>query len=468
MIGLFSTLDMAKRAMQAQMTAVEVAGQNIANVNTAGYTRQRAVLTFAPDVNTAIGPQGTGVNATSIQQVVNNLLDSQIQSNTSQLSYQQSRQSALQSLQDAFGDTVTSSGSASTSGSTATTGLSQQINDFFSAIQSLAVTPNSVSARQSVIGAAQSLASTFNNVSSQFATVKTGLNDTLGKDVDSANQYLAQIASLNSQITIAQAAGGNANDLVDQRRQAVNNLAGLTDIATATDSQGQISVAVNGQTLVSGGSQTDSLATYDAGNGQMLLKTATGGVNLTISQGAMAGVISARDNELGTAQNQLDNLAATIGGAVNNVQAAFYDSTGNLGQAFFTGSTAATLAVNPNLVSNPGLIAISAGSNGDNIGGNQLAQLATTVQASLGNQTISGYYASTLSGVGQALNDANTQVGNQQAVASMLSTQRGSVSGVNLDEEMTNMLMFQRSYAASAELLKTVDQLLQTTIQIKS
>ena len=119
MLGLFGTLNLAARSMQAQMTGVEVAGQNLANVNTTGYSRQRVDIQTSTDVTTGIGPEGTGANATSIQQIVNTLLNSQVQSQQSTSGYWNGQQSALQSAQNALDEFL--NGSASTSSTTSAT-----------------------------------------------------------------------------------------------------------------------------------------------------------------------------------------------------------------------------------------------------------------------------------------------------------------------------------------------------------
>jgi len=126
--------------------------------------------------------------------------------------------------------------------------------------------------------------------------------------------------------------------------------------------------------------------------------------------------------------------------------------------------------VNQALVNNPSLIQASGSGSaaGDNTVALQLAQLGTTTQTGLNNQTISDSYSSSVASLGTALDDANTQVTNQTAVTNMLSTQRSSVSGVNVDEEMTNMMTFQRDYEASAQLVTTVNTLLGDTLAMKT
>jgi flagellar hook-associated protein 1 FlgK len=473
MLGLFGTLNLAARSMQTQMTGVEVTGQNLANVNTTGYSRQVVNISASPDMMTSIGPEGTGADATSIQQIVSNLLNSQIQSQGTTSGYWNSQQTALQSAQNALGEFL--SGSGATSGTTQAgadttdSGLSGQLTSLFNAFSALNTSP-SASNQLAVINAAQNLSTTFNQISNHLGTLNTQLNASLGNDVSSANSLLSQIATLNSQITTAQASGGTANDLLDEREQDLENLSQLTSITTSTATNGAVNVTIGGQTLVAGNTVNDTLQTYTAANGNLLVQTATGGVPLTLTGGSMQGTIDARDGTLATMQNQVDSLATNLITAVNTIQNSGYNSTGGTGNTFFTGTNAATISVNATLVNNPALIQISASATdgGDTSLASQIAQLADTAQTGLNNQTFGDYYGTTVAGLGNALSDANTQVSNQTAVSNMLATQRGSVSGVNVDEEMTNMMTFQRAYEASAQVATTVNTMLGDTLAMKT
>ncbi|MDR3459827.1 MAG: flagellar hook-associated protein FlgK [Verrucomicrobiae bacterium] len=471
MLGLFGTLDLARRAMQAQMAGVTVAGQNLANVNTPGYSRQRVDLATSPDLPSYIGQTGTGVNATGITQIVSNLLNGQIQSQSSTSGFWTSQQTALQSAQDGLAEFLNGTGSTTdTTGSASSSGLSGQLSNLFAAFQGVAASPGSIPARQTLIGAAQNLATMFNQVDKQLTNVKTSLNTSLSSDVDSANKVASQIADLNKQISIAEFSGGTANDLRDQREQALEKLSGLANITTSTGTDGSVNVSVGGQALVSGRQVLDTLQTYDAGGGQMLVRTAAGGTPLTLTGGTMQGTIEARDGELGTMQTNINSLATNLINGVNAIYQPGYGLNGTTGATFFDGTGAGDMAVNQSLVNDPSTLqaANAATATGDNSVALQLAQLADTAQAGLNNQTFGDYYGATVTGLGSALSNANTEVTNQQAVSSMLSTQLGSVSGVNIDEEMTNLLSFQRAYTASAELLKTVDQMIQTTLAMKT
>ena len=473
MLGLFGTLNLAARSMQTQMAGVEVAGQNIANVNTAGYSRQRVNIQTTPSIGTAVGPEGTGAQVVKIEQVVNNLLDGQIQTQASTSGYWSAQQDGLQNAQNGLNEFLNGSGStlgtSATGTDTSGTGLSAQLDQLFSAFQSVATSPTSVSERQALIGKAQNLATSFNQISSKLGDLRTSLNTSLGNDVDSANTLLTDIASLNSQISNAEAHGGNANDLRDARTEDLKNLSQLAKVTTSIGTNGAVNISISGQALVTGNKVSDSLTTYDAGNGQMLVKTANGSVPLTLTGGSMQGTIDARDGELATMQTNVNSLAANLITAVNTVHSGGFSLTGSSGANFFSGTDAGNITVNASLANNPSLIQLSgdATATGDNSVAKQLAALATTAQSGLNNQTFTASYAATVAGLGTALQSANTHVTNETAVTNMLTTQRASVSGVNVDEEMTNLISFQQAYGASASLVKTIDAMMQVTLAMK-
>jgi flagellar hook-associated protein 1 FlgK len=464
---------MASRSLQTQMTGVEVAGQNLANINTTGYSRQRVQIATSTDLSTGLGQQGTGATAVAIQQVVSSLLNNQIQGQQSVSSYWSAQQSTLQSAQTDLNEFLDGTGStdstSASSDSTSSSGLSGQLSGLFSAFSSLATSPTSLTARQAVVNQAQNLASTFNQISSQLTQMQSSLNASVGTDVSSANEQLSNIAGLNQQITFAEFGGGNANDLLDEREQALENLSQLTDITTSTETSGAVDVSIGGQTLVSGGQVLDTLQTYDAGSGNLLVQTASG-TNLTLAGGSIQGTIDARDGTLATLQNNVSTLASNLITQVNTVHGGGYSLTGSTGADFFSGTDAATITVNAALVNNPSLVQASgdATATGDNSVALSLAQLDDTTQSGLNDESFSDYYSQSVAELGNALSTANTQVTDQTSVSTMLATQRSSISGVSVDEEMTNLMGFQRAYEASAQLVTTINTLMGDTLAMKA
>jgi flagellar hook-associated protein 1 FlgK len=468
MLGLFGALNLGARSLQTQQQAVEIAGQNLANVNNPAYSRQRVLLQTSPTVGTSIGPQGTGVGAVAIQQIRDALLDRQITGETSVSGYWTAQQTALQYGQNSLGEQLSASATISATGSGASPGLASALNDLFGAFQTLSAGADATS-RLDLISKAQDLAGQFNQTSQALTSLRGTLNDSVSADVDSANSLLADIAKLNSQIGTVESAGGSANDLRDLRQEKLESLAKLVNIDTSVGPSGAVNVSIAGNLMVSGPQALDTLQTYDAGGGQMLVRSATSGAAMTLTGGTLAGTIDARDGALATLQDDLNSLAAQLVSEVNAVHRAGFSNSGTTGADFFTGTDAATIHVNASLVGDPSLLQTSSvgGLAGDNKVALSLAQLADKKVAGLGNLTFSESYSQIVAQTGQSLATANDQVSDQAAVQSMLQKQRDSVSGVSLDEEMTNLLQFQHAYEASAKLVATLDSMLATVISMK-
>jgi flagellar hook-associated protein 1 FlgK len=478
MLGLFGTLNLASRSLQTQMAGVEIAGQNLANANNPAYSRQRVNLQTNPDIMTGVGPEGTGISVLGIDQIVDKLLNGQITNQASSTGYWEQMQSALETAQTSLNEfldtTQSASGSASTSAATTSAGLSDQLSAFFNAMQAVASSPTSISARQALIGQAQTLASSFNQINTRFDNLRNALNDTLQDQVGSTNQLLTDIAQLNDEISNAENYnGGVANDLRDQRQQKLEQLGKFMNFQTSAGTGGAVNISVNGGAvqLVSGNQVVSQLqATDPGGTGAFTISTVVGNTALTSLTGSMGAIIDARDNTLATMQTEIKNLASNLITQVNTLHSAGFSLTGSTGANFFSGTDASDIAVNQSLVDDPSLIQASGafGDTGDNSVALALAQLANAAQGALNNQTFSDFYGHTVAKLGNALRNSNTQASNQNAVANMLANQRSSVSGVNLDEEMTNLMLFQRAYEASAHVVSTVDEMIQTVLTMKS
>lgn len=475
MPGLFDSLSLAARAMQAQQAGVSVTGQNLANVNNPAYSRQRVNFQTSDPVPLVGGIQGTGVQVAGIQQIRDNLLDNQIRDEGSVTGFWTATQNGLQNAQTQLGEflngTSASADGASSVTNSAAQGLASQISSLFSGFQAVATDPTSLSQRQVLVSQAQTLAGSVNQISSRLATVNQNLNTSVSTDVDSANKLLSDIASLNNDITKTElATGSTANDLRDLRQQKLENLAKLTNLQTSTASDGTLTVTIGGVAMVSGAKIQDTLQAYDAGGGQLQVRAATAGTTLALTGGSIAGAISTRDGALANLRTGLDSLASQIINQVNSVYSTGYDLNGNTGANFFTGTDAATMGVNAALGSDPSQVQAAgvAGAAGDNSVALSLARLGQQTNAALGNQTFNDAYAKLVTDLGNSLSHANDQVANQGSVSSMLAQQRDSVSGVSMEEELTNLMTFQKAYQASAQIVSTVNLMLQTLVNMKS
>ncbi|HVY68909.1 MAG TPA: flagellar hook-associated protein FlgK [Verrucomicrobiae bacterium] len=473
MLGLFGTMNMGARALQAQSQGLEVAGHNLANASTPGYSRQRIQIVTNPTINSPLGPQGTGVQVTGITQMRDVLLDRQTEVEISVTGSLEAQQAALQYAQAGLGEEIdrqASANGASTTDASGQHGIAADLSNLFNAFQSVATDPTSLANRQVLLMKAQDLASKFNTVDQRLGALDSSLNTSITSDVKSANDLLQEIAKLNDQISNTENGNpGSANDLRDTRQLKIEALAKLVKVDVTPDSTGAIDISIGGTSLVQGPSVAEHLEAYDPGTGNLMVRAQSTGTPLTLTGGSIQGSIDARDGAIANLRGSLNTLASQLITQVNAIHTGGFGLGGSTGAKFFNGSTAADISVNSALISDPSLFqaASAAGAAGDNTKALALAQLAAQSVGALGNQTFSQNYNQTVAAFGQSLASVNQGVSDQQVVQNMLQQQRDSVSGVSLDEEMTDLMKFQRAYQASAKLITTVDDMLETVIGMK-
>lgn len=474
MLSFFATLGIGMRSLQAQRQGVEIAGQNLANVNNPAYARQRLLIQTSQALPTEIGPQGTGADATAIQQLRNVIVDRQILGEASVGSFLNSQQRALQYAESSLGEQIDRSsggieGAAAAGGASAQSGLSTSLSQFFNSFQSLSASPSSITERQTVLTTAQTLASRLQQIDGRLGELNRSLNESVSEDVDSTNKLLTNIADLNDQIVSSEFAGAVANDLRDLRQSRLEDLAKLVNIETSTQSNGAVNVSINGNLLVSDKNVQDTLQTYDGGSGQLLVRTATSATPLTLTGGSLQGTIDVRDGAVSQLRTEINTFSSKLISEVNGAHRAGYSLSGDTGADFFTGTDASDIAVNTTLWNDPAKIQASgdASAPGDNQVALQLAQLANVRHASLGTRTFSEKYGQTVAALGLSLSSTNSRLNDQQLVQNMLQSQRDSVSGVSIDEEMTELVKYQKAFQASARLVTTIDDMLNEVMNLK-
>lgn len=470
MLGLFGSLNLGARSLQNQQLGVEVAGHNLANVNNPAYSRQRVELESAPALPGPYGAQGTGTQVAAIQQLRSSFLDRQMQAEASITGYLEAQQQALELAQSDLGQVLdlgaADTGAAGTDGST---GLAKELGDLFKSFQSLSTAPASLTERQAALSEAQSLAAEFNQIDQRLGDLRQGLNDSLQSDVGTVNGLLADIARLNGEVADTEnASGGAANDLRDLRQSKIEKLAALVKVDSAAGANGAVDVAIAGVAVVGGSEVLETLEAYDAGGGQWLVRARSGGEVINPASGSIRGTIDVRDGAAGALRTQLDTLAAEVITQVNAIHAQGYGLTGATGEAFFTGAGAGGIQVNQRLLDDPRLLQASgsAGESGNNQVALALAQLKDKKLSGLNGQTFDESYGQSVAQLGQSLASVNDEVETQAVVTATLQNQRDSASGVSLDEELTNLMQYQKAYQASARLITTVNEMLQTVLNM--
>ncbi len=451
MSGLFTTLSAASRALAAQDYGLNVTGQNIANLNTDGYSRRIV------DLQEVAPGAGGGVDATSARAQRDALLESRIRQ--AHPAEQQQR-----AIATSLGVVETTLGSPGQS-------IDGQLTAFFNTFASLSQDPTSSIARDGVVQQGQLLARAFNVMSTNFADARTAADSQIRSGVGRINSLAAQIASLNA--SIGNAGGADAESLRDQQGVALKKLSGLADITVTQQVDGTDSVSIGtGRALVVGG-DAYALGIGSAGiSGEATITSQGVDITSEISRGSVGGELLVRDQFVPGYQARLDQLAFGVAQQVNTLHAAGYDANGHTGQTLFTplgsaAGAAAALAVDPALAGDSSLVAASStGAAGDNRAAKAIANLRDARTMSGGTASLSDVWSQLVFRVGSDSQTAQAQQHSSQEIVNQIAKLRDQVSGVSLDEESANMLKFQRAYQANARLFSAVEQTLTTLMSM--
>jgi flagellar hook-associated protein 1 FlgK len=461
--SLTSLLNIASEALSADQAALNATANNVANQNTPGYTREVVSFESGDSVFLSGRAQSEGV-AANVTSQRDRVLEQRVQQQIQTAAQSAGLQSALQQVENIFG--VTSSSTSSSA--VASSQLGTAINTFFSSLSSLEANPSDTSTRQQLLTAASALAGAFNSASSQISQITTSLNQEVGSDVGQVNALTSSIASLNSKIA-SLSPNGDAGTLEDQRQEDIDQLSQLVGLDQITTSQNGISLTTSsGALLVSGDQSFQVSTTQVGGNTDVLAGDPPQDVTSNLTGGDLGGALQARDQYLPTYSKALDNLAFSLGSAVNQQNEAGADSSGNPGQAIFSlpGSAAGAASLISVVATSPG--AVAAASAGEGSAGNDnataLADLST--KNVVGSQTVTGFLASFLSQIGSDASQVTTNNTAQQATLTQLTTQRDSLSAVSSDEEASNLTQYQRSYQAASQVFSIVDTLMASAINL--
>jgi flagellar hook-associated protein 1 len=453
MSSLNASLATALSGLEAAQGALEATTNNVANANTPGYSREVPVLETSDPVTVGSLTLGTGVTLASIESVRDPILDSQIQQETQTQGQLNSLVSALQQTQTNFSSTTGDIGSA--------------ISNFFDSFNQLATSPTDLSLRQAVLTAAGNLASAFNSTENNLSEQRTNLDDGVEQTVGQINQLTAQIAQLNGQVNQAENAGGTGGTLIDQRTELIDQLSSLVDVSVIPTGNTLTLTTAAGTALVAG-QESFQLSTQTNASGVQDVYAGSTDITSTIVSGQLGGLLDARDQQIPSLENQLDTLAAGLANAVNGVQTAGYDLNGNPGTDLFNPPPAAGTGAAASLtvaITNPSLIAASSdGTAGDNSNAN--AMYALSNQAIVDGQSPSDYYSGIVFNVGNAVSNATAEQSASNLMLQQLNDQLGSVSGVSLNEEAANMIQYQQAYAASAQVVTAINDMMYDVINM--
>lgn len=461
-----SLLNIGTSALLTSQTALSTTSNNISNVNTEGYSRQRAdQATRIPNYEGNFYV-GSGVTVTSVERIYDSFLANQVRSYTSQESQQSSFLSYSNQVDNLLGSSEL--------------GLNDGFDAFFAATQEVANDPTSISARQVMLTQGELLANRFNTMDAQLGQLERDIDNDISVAVDDINNLTRGIAELNQAILEAEgsANGATPNDLLDKRDKLINELSEYVSVTTVEQSNGSVNIFIgNGQGVVVGSSQVDLSTISDSSFDPPRLNITFGpsqiDVTSQITGGSLGGALQFRTEIIDDTRTELDLLAESLVTAVNTVHSNGYDLDGNAGGDFFD-PTAITAADINLVITDPRQIAASSGTNigpGNNENALALAELQTSnnvVQVSAGpppvTRSLADQYAVMVSDVATRTRQAEVSQETQQALLKQTQQRFDSVSGVNLDEEAADLIKYQQAYQAASQIVVVSNTIFESLI----
>jgi len=505
MSSSLSAIYSAENSLMLNQVAMNITNDNISNEGTKGYcdqtvnTSELTSLGEGGETGTNVNAAGSGAVIDSISRNVDSYLDSYYRSQNSISSYYSEYSNSTSTIQDAVNGL---------SGS----GLTTDLNSFYSAADTLSSDPTDSTTRTAFVQSAENVASDFNSISSQLSTYRASIvgdgtdaeslsQSAVTQNCNSLNTDLKSLASLNSTIASSSTGGVTPNNLLDQRDQLLDDMSQYAPLTVTQNSNNTANVSLGNVNLVNGGTQVGVLQTTlgDASDPATVQICDSNGNAIVSNANSLitSGKIGA-DLELGGSDpnslsinsyiNNLNTLATSFAQQVNTIQEGgqYTDnstnpatlSTTNMNDIFVQSPatqtatyplTAADITVNQNVINDPFQVAAAsatsaANATGDGSNALLLYQSSKTSIAGLNNQTTQ-QYMDTLNGtIGTQIQNITNNASSSSTIVSQIATQKGTASGVNLDEELSNLIEYQNQYEASAKVLNAVEASLQALI----
>jgi flagellar hook-associated protein 1 FlgK len=445
----------AKSGLFANQKAIDVTGQNVANANTEGYSRQRVNL--SPEAFRQGNFQvGLGVNVDDIQRLRSDLLDRQIRSKQSDQGYLNQRKQILEQMENIF--------ATDTEGD-----LDVRLNDYFDTFVRLTSNPEDEALRSNVIQAGQNLSNTFHRLDQDLQNVKDRIGDTTETLVTKVNQLLKEIASLDQNITSAEGQGRTSdNESLDIRARKLKELSELVDTSVTIDENKSATVSVGGFALVQNG-QARTLDTEINVAANVNRVRISGSKVLNNIGGRLGATIDAFKQDVTAYAEQLDGLAKSMVEQVNAIHSTGYTLNNTTGIDFFDASQkdAGTIRLNSLVSSDPDNIAASSQPNepGNAENAQKLAALRNDDTVFKG-RSFSEFAIHLAAEIGNDLNTADSKLETTASAQRLLENQQESISGVNIDEELTSLIQYQNAYQASARVMTSAQRMFDSLLSI--
>ena len=444
----FQTLWIGVSGLTAAQRAMEVNANNIANVNTEGYSRQRVELASGRPVPGTFGSRGdgmrgTGVTVADVVRARSTLADVSFRSEASTQASWSARADVMGRAEQVLGPLGG--------------GAPKALADFFGAWEELSLHPELPAARRAVLEAGATLAGTFNSAAGDLDELAAGTADQVRSSVEEINRLAAQVAKLNAGIADATNGQQSPNDLLDQRDHLLDRLSALAGATVRPAEMGRVDVFIGSRALVRG----ETVETLKASTTQPITVTWQLGGDAAATGGTLGGLVGSAVT-LAALHDDLDQLAEDFATQVNTAHGQGFTAAGAAGGAFFTGAGAGGLTVA--IIDPAGIAAAGSATGGANDGNHALAMAGLRSNPMIGGSSSEEALHAYAARLGSLASEATNQSAASGEVLAGLSRDRAEVSSVSTDEEMADMIRFQRAYEASARLMTTIDQMLDRLI----
>ncbi len=464
-------IEIGRRALQAQQAALNTTGHNIANANTIGYSRRQVNLENA--ISNINGGIGTGADVASIQRQRSNFDDAQMRVQQQVLGRWQSLERSLGSIEAIFNEPA---GAGSSEAGTifnepSGLGLSGSLSRFWNAWQDLANVPESGAARAAVRQEADFLVTTLHQYHSKLSDTRVELDKEIVVEVEEINEILDQLAAINDELPAASFSGSDAGDLKDRRDILVDELSGKVDISLVERENGQISVLLSGHNLLEGDNVSHLRVRQVAQDGHAVSRVVfeDDGSNTPIGEGKLRGLVDVRDGVVPDLLGRIDSMASAMVEGLNALHRTGFGRDGGTGVNFFDPEkvNASNIAVSDAILADLNNISASAdGNSGDNGMALAISALRNENLLEDGTNTMEGFYYEMLGDIGARSREAQTMAENNRLFAQQIDNRRQSIQGVSLNDEASNLVLFQRAYQAAARAVSIIDDLMEVTINL--
>ncbi|WP_447838163.1 lateral flagellar hook-associated protein LfgK [Aeromonas salmonicida] len=437
-----SMLNIGFSGLNAAQIALNVTAQNIANVNTIGYSRQEAMMSSLSGFGRL--DNGMGVEVTGVRRITDDYLVSQ---------HWRSRSStgASYSFHQYINTTEQLLGSESMN-------IAKGLDSFFASLSAALDSPETPAQRSQIVSSAGALANRFGQLNESMLTQEKQIDDQLNSTVSQVNSYLKQVAELNTQISEQASKGVNTSVLEDSREQIVRELSTFMEVRVNRQSDGSFSLSLpQGQPLVLAGSSSTLSLAGDS------LSLSFGPQSFDVPKlhgGSLAGVLEYRTTVLRPLRDELNQIAKKLADDFNAKQIGGVDLHGNPGKSLFTYdplNPSGTLKIADGFTGDDLAFAKAGGGSGDNRNLQELLTIKDSqydaYSALLGRMAVQ-------SGQAKATMEADANMEKQ------LATKLSSVSGVNTDEEGVKIMAYTKAYQANAKVISTSDQLFNSILNM--